>query len=46
MTIKGFLHGIKDRFKLKDNAAMLLVRDRDRVEFYVPIETHISEHIS
>ena len=46
MTIEGFLHGIKDRFKLKDNAATLLIGDRDRAEFYVPIETHISQHIS
>jgi len=44
--IEGFLHGIKDRFKLKHNVVTLLIRNRDRAEFYVPIETHVSEHIS
>jgi len=45
MMSKGSLCGIKDIFKLKHNVVTLLIRNRERVEFYVTIETHISEHV-
>jgi len=44
--IKGLLHRIKDRFKLKHNAVTLLFGNRDRAEIYVPNENHVSECIS